>query len=86
MRVQSPLTRPGRPRSGRQPTGLGPDRFVRIHRSTLVNLERIRGLELQESGDYEVVLTTQARPRLSRRFKKELQNRLSAPAGIKRSE
>jgi DNA-binding LytR/AlgR family response regulator len=51
-----------------------------------VNLERIRGLELQESGDYEVVLTTQARPRLSRRFKKELQNRLSAPAGIKRSE
>ena len=51
--------------------------FVRIHRSTIVNLERIRGLELQDGGDYEVVLESGARLRLSRRYRKRLQDRLS---------
>jgi two-component system LytT family response regulator len=55
---------------------LGDDRFVRIHRSVIVNLERIHGLELQEGGEYEVVLKTGARLRLSRRFRKGLQDRL----------
>jgi two-component system LytT family response regulator len=55
---------------------LGEARFVRIHRSTIVNLERIRGLELQDGGEYEVVLRTRARLRLSRRFRKALQDRL----------
>jgi two-component system, LytTR family, response regulator len=55
---------------------LGEERFVRIHRSTIVNLERIRGLELQDGGEYEVVLKTRARLRLSRRFRKALQDRL----------
>ena len=51
--------------------------FVRIHRSTIVNLERIRGLELQDTGDYDVVLESGARLRLSRRYRKRLQDRLS---------
>jgi two-component system LytT family response regulator len=51
--------------------------FVRIHRSIIVNLERVRGLELQESGEYEVVLECEARLRLSRRYRKRLQDRLS---------
>jgi two-component system, LytTR family, response regulator len=55
---------------------LGEERFVRIHRSTLVNLERIRALELQDGGEYEVVLKAGARLRLSRRFRKTLQDRL----------
>jgi two-component system LytT family response regulator len=55
---------------------LGEERFARIHRSAIVNLDRIRGLELHDSGEYEVVLKTGARLRLSRRFKKELQERL----------
>src|ERR1700722_15871158 len=55
---------------------LGEERFVRIHRSTIVNLERIRGLELQDGGEYEVVLKAGARLRLSRRFRKALQDRL----------
>ena len=59
---------------------LGEERFVRIHRSIIVNLERIRGLELQVSGDYEVVLKTQAHLRLSRRFRKGLQERLGLPS------
>ncbi len=55
---------------------LGGDQFIRIHRSTIVNLGRIRGLELQEGGEYEVVLKDQVRLRLSRRFRKALQDRL----------
>ena len=50
--------------------------FVRIHRSIIVNLDRVRGLELQESGDYEVMLESKARLRLSRRYRKRLQDRL----------
>jgi two-component system LytT family response regulator len=55
---------------------LGEERFVRIHRSIIVNLDRVRGLELQASGEYEVVLKSQVRLRLSRRFRKGLQERL----------
>src|SRR5580692_7950402 len=45
---------------------LGDERFIRIHRSIVVNLERIRGLELQTSGEYDVVLKSKLRLRLSR--------------------
>jgi two-component system LytT family response regulator len=60
---------------------LGEDRFVRTHRSIVVNLDRVRGLELHTSGEYEVVLKTQVRLRLSRRFRKELQDRLRTLTG-----
>lgn len=56
---------------------LGTAKFVRIHRSTIVNLERIRGLELQSSGEYEVLLHSGVQLRLSRRYKKPLQDRLA---------
>ena len=55
---------------------LGDERFIRIHRSIVVNLERIRGLELQAGGDYEVVLKSKARLRLSRRYRKRLRDRM----------
>jgi two-component system, LytTR family, response regulator len=51
--------------------------FIRIHRSIIVNVERIQGLELQNAGEYEVVLKSSARLRLSRRFRKRLQDRLA---------
>ena len=57
---------------------LGEGMFVRIHRSIIVNLERIQGLELQSGGEYEVVLKSKARLRLSRRFRKRLQERMEA--------
>jgi two-component system, LytTR family, response regulator len=60
---------------------LGEERFVRIHRSVIVNLVQVRGLEVQTDGDYEVVLRTGARLPLSRRFKRGLQDRL----GVRRS-
>jgi two-component system LytT family response regulator len=50
--------------------------FCRIHRSTIVNLNRIRGLELNEGGEYEVVLDSGTKLALSRRYKKQLQARL----------
>ena len=60
---------------------LGDGTFIRIHRSIIVNVERIRGLELQAEGEYEVVLKSKVRLRLSRRFRKRLQDRLGAMSG-----
>jgi two-component system, LytTR family, response regulator len=57
---------------------LGDEKFIRIHRSIVVNLDRIRGLELQTSGEYEVVLKSKVRLRLSRRYRKRLQDRMGA--------
>jgi len=51
--------------------------FVRIHRSIIVNCDKVRGLELQRSGEYEVVLHSQVRLQLSRRFRKHFQDRMS---------
>ena len=59
---------------------LGEGKFIRIHRSIIVNLDRIRGLELQSGGEYEVVLESKVRLRLSRRFRKRLQDRMGAMA------
>jgi two-component system LytT family response regulator len=50
--------------------------FVRIHRSTIVKLERIAGLVLQAEGEYQVVLTSKIQLQLSRRYRKRLQERL----------
>jgi two-component system, LytTR family, response regulator len=55
---------------------LDEENFIRIHRSIIVNLDRIRGLELQSGGEYEVVLSCRARLRLSRRYRKRLQERM----------
>jgi two-component system, LytTR family, response regulator len=60
---------------------LDKDKFMRIHRSTIVNLDRIHALELQDTGDYEVVLNSKVRLRLSRRFRKRLQDRMSTISG-----
>jgi two-component system, LytTR family, response regulator len=55
---------------------LDPAIFCRVHRSTIVNLERVRGLKLSEDGEYDVLLESGARLRLSRRYRKQLQLRL----------
>ena len=51
--------------------------FCRIHRSTIVRLDRVRGMKLNEGGEYDVVLEDGTKLRLSRRYRKELQSRLS---------
>jgi len=55
---------------------LDPATFCRIHRSTIVNLERVRGLKLSEDGDYQVLLENGTELRMSRRYRKQLQSRL----------
>ena len=55
---------------------LSPSKFCRIHRAAIVNLDRIRGLEATTDGEYEVVLDSGARLRVSRRFRRRLQSRL----------
>ncbi|HLJ89190.1 MAG TPA: LytTR family DNA-binding domain-containing protein [Candidatus Angelobacter sp.] len=50
--------------------------FCRIHRSTIVNLDRVRSLELNEEGEHEVLLKDGVRLRLSRTYRKQLQTRL----------
>ncbi|HXE58342.1 MAG TPA: response regulator [Gemmatimonadales bacterium] len=51
---------------------LDPRRFVRIHRSTIVNLDRVREIRREWHGDYDVVLTGGQRLRLGRRYRDSL--------------
>lgn len=55
---------------------LDPQIFCRIHRSTIVNLRRVQSLEVDEAGEYEVILDGGRKLRLSRRFRKDLQSRM----------
>jgi two-component system LytT family response regulator len=52
------------------------DVFCRIHRSSIVNLDRVQRLDLNEDGEYGVLLDNGTRLRLSRRYRKQLQSRL----------
>src|SRR5262249_44469284 len=45
---------------------LEPRRFCRVHRSTIVNLSRVRELCLDASGEHEVVLRDETRLKVSR--------------------
>jgi two-component system, LytTR family, response regulator len=55
---------------------LDADSFCRIHRSAIVNLDRVRSLKLNQDGDYDVALDGGHRLRLSRRYRKQLHSRL----------
>jgi two-component system LytT family response regulator len=50
--------------------------FCRIHRSSIVNIERVRGMKLNPDGEYEVVLNSGVQLRLSRGYRKQTQSRL----------
>jgi len=57
-------------------TRLDPEQFVRIHRSTIVNLDRVRELEPYFHGDYVVKLADGRRLTLSRTYRERLEQRL----------
>lgn len=59
---------------------LDQDAFCRIHRSTIIKLAKVRQLELNESGEYDVLLNNGKRLRISRRYRRELQSRLGIPS------
>jgi two-component system LytT family response regulator len=52
---------------------LPPSGFARIHRSAIVNLDRVAEMRQWSSGDYIVVLTTGARLKLSRTYRENLE-------------
>jgi len=55
---------------------LDPAKFVRIHRSIIVNLERIKEMHPHFNGDYVVVLEDGRQLRLSRTRREQLEARL----------
>jgi two-component system, LytTR family, response regulator len=57
---------------------LDPAKFVRIHRSIIVNLDRIKELHPHLNGDYIVVLEDGRQLRLSRTRRENLEARLNA--------
>jgi two-component system LytT family response regulator len=56
---------------------LAPHGFHRIHRSAIVNLGRVRALELREDGEYEFVLQSAQRLRMSRSYRKSVLDKLA---------
>ncbi len=55
------------------------ERFVRIHRSAIVNLERVKELQPWFHGDYVVLLRDGTRLTLSRGYRANLQHLLGMP-------
>jgi two-component system LytT family response regulator len=51
-------------------------RFVRVHRSAIVNVDVIEELQQDPHGDYTVVLKDRTEVRLGRRYRARLQDRL----------
>lgn len=62
---------------------LDPAQFCRIHRSTIVNLDRVRELRFDSDAEYELVLADGTKLRLSRRYRKDLQARLRQAVDVK---
>jgi two-component system LytT family response regulator len=61
---------------------LDPSVFCRVHRSSIVNLERVRGLKVSEDGEHDVLLENGERVRLSRRYRKSFDARMAASARL----
>lgn len=58
---------------GRLETQLDPGAFARIHRSTIVNLDRIKELQSWSHGEYRVILHNGTKLMLSRNYRDTLQ-------------
>lgn len=54
---------------------LDPEKFIRIHRSTIVNIEFIRELQPQSSGEYILLMADGRKLTLSRTYKNNLLHR-----------
>ena len=53
-------------------TQLDPQRFVRVHRSAIVNIERIKELQPMFTGEYTITMENGTRLALSRSYKNKL--------------
>ena len=59
---------------------LDPDRFLRVHRSHVVNLDHVAGLIVKDGGRIEVEMRDHSRIMASRTRSRELRQRIS-PSG-----
>lgn len=55
---------------------LDPVRFVRVHRSAIVNIESVLRLEPISHGEFEVILKDGSRAKISRTYRSQLEKRL----------
>jgi two-component system, LytTR family, response regulator len=53
---------------------INPRRFVRIHRRTIVNIDRVKEVQTWARGEYRVVLSTGAHYTLSRGYRQHFEN------------
>lgn len=58
---------------------LNPDSFMRIHRSTIVNLDRVKEVQPWAKGEYVVIMRDGARLIMSRRYRERLNELLNKP-------
>ncbi|MDP1677357.1 MAG: LytTR family DNA-binding domain-containing protein [Bacteroidota bacterium] len=58
---------------------LNPQKFIRIHRSTIINIEKIKELEPYFNGEYKVVLNNSTQLILSRNYRENFTNVLGKP-------
>jgi two-component system, LytTR family, response regulator len=56
---------------------LDPSKFIRIHRSTIVNIDRITELEPYFNGEYYVILNSGQKLKLSRSYKSKLKKSIN---------
>src|SRR3712207_9353316 len=61
---------------------LDPEKFFRIHRSRIVNMERIQEMQPWLNGEYAVLLRNGTRLTLSRGYREKLQERLARPVSV----
>ena len=52
---------------------LDPEKFVRVHRSTIVNRRRVRSLRPHRNGEYFLKLDNSREVKLSRSYKSNLE-------------
>lgn len=58
---------------------LNPDRFMRIHRSIIVNLDRVKEVQPWAKGESLVIMRDGTRLIMSRRYRERLNERLNKP-------
>jgi two-component system LytT family response regulator len=56
---------------------LDPEKFVRVHRSTIVNRLRVRSLRPHRNGEYFLTLENSQELKLSRKYKANLERLVS---------
>jgi two-component system LytT family response regulator len=58
---------------------LNPKKFIRIHRCTIINIEKIKELEPYFNGEYKVILNNNSQVFLSRNYKENFTKVLGKP-------